>query len=511
MTIATTEASGRLSVEVAKDLMSATVHLEAVKDQAPPTPDEVAAAVEMERIPLDDAVKSRIDEFIRLVSDGEAPREPFVVSKGRPPVEGRDEAFVWDPRFEEEATCRQGDVRVNHYSASSIVTVEKDAVLGTITPLTQPKSGVNVRGETLKAGNTPQELEIDKTIRREQDTLIADVAGRVVQSGNKLKIDEVLIISGDVDFSTGNVDSTIAVQINGNIPDRFETKSAKSITVGGAIEAAYVEAKENVIVQGGIVGRNTGKVFANEMIIAKFCDEANMTAGGDIKISKQVMNCRVRTGGKLAADGAAIVGGHVWANEGITTGTLGSEACTPTRLFIGICPDMLEEAMLRNRHLQAARAAVEKTKEKLKPFLDKIKRLTPAQRNAATALLRKVKEATTKIHEEEQRSKQLLEDRKALDKPAVHVSGIIHPRVTISIGTRVLMIEHEMRGPVSIELRKVDGATEFVAANPLTSSVTVLKSHKVSTEDLIRDFEPLAHPKPEPDSEQQEVKEARTI
>ena len=78
MTTAPTATSDRLSVEVAKNLMNATIHLRATEEPGPPTPEEVVTALEKEQIHLDDTVRSCVEEFLRLVSAGKAPGEPFL-------------------------------------------------------------------------------------------------------------------------------------------------------------------------------------------------------------------------------------------------------------------------------------------------------------------------------------------------------------------------------------------------------------------------------------------------
>ncbi|UCE60400.1 MAG: DUF342 domain-containing protein [Phycisphaerales bacterium] len=497
----------RIVVEVADDLMSASIRVRARDNDAPPKPEEVVNALTGAKLHINDAVKKRVREFFKLVSSGKPITEPFLIAEGQPVNEGKDEELVWDPSYKQEAIDWQGDASINYYSLNSIVTVKDGTVIGTASPVVPPKDGMNVKGEVIKAQGTPQKLLIDDTIQRSPDdpcTLISVVAGRVVQTENKLHINEVLHIAGDLDFSSGNVDSTTDVYIGGSIPDRFQAKSAKTITVKGTIEAAVVEAEGDITVRGGIVGRNEGRVYAKGNVNAKFFNEADVAAEGNVLVGKQLMNSRVRTGGRLIAECTAVIGGHVCARSGIEVAVLGSEACTPTRVFFGASPDTLKHVADIDADIREARQKARQITEKIQPLLDNMKRLTPAQREQATEFVFKAEEITANADEKEQRRNKLLEEAAGADLPRIIVSKIIYPRVTISLGRRTVAFDEELKGPITIEERKIKNVTEFVIVNRLTGSVYPIKSMQVPMDDLLADFAPFM----ETPAEDQEEEEA---
>ena len=74
----------------------------------------------------------------------------------------------------------------------------------------------------------------------------------------------------------------------------------------------------------GSSGRNDGLVTSGGDIIAKFCNEADLVCQGDIKVAAQLMNCHVRTEGKLVSEHAAVIGGQLYAKYGGDVGVLGS-------------------------------------------------------------------------------------------------------------------------------------------------------------------------------------------
>lgn len=489
------ESQPRINVQIADDRMQASIGLRRCNAEGPLTKEEVLEALVEAKVIVDDAVKQCVDAFMEMVLDEEQkPPESFVVAEGRPPDEGHDEELKWDPAYDKALEDWQGDASVNYYNLSSIVIVEKDVAFGNLTAYAPACSGADVLGRLLESKRTPRRLELHESVRLGVDDpsqLISNVAGKVVQCGNKLLVDEVVHIKGDISFATGNIDAPAEVHITGAVPDRFTVKSAKSITVGGVIEAADVEAKGDVVVRGGIIGRNTGKVIAGGNITAKFCAEATLSAGGDVMVGKQMMNSKVRAKGRLIAEQVAVIGGHIYAAAGVDVAALGTNAGTPTNLFVGARPDALAECAAIDKRLQPTRDVVRKINDSVKPLMNNLKRLTGAQREQATEMAFKADEAQLQVDKEESRRDELLRAAGGGETPHVRVSSVIHPHVSIHFGNRTINIDKELKGPVSIEVRQINNVTEVVAVNQLTGSIQTINSQQLAIDRLLKEYEPL--------------------
>ncbi|MCH8147840.1 MAG: DUF342 domain-containing protein [Planctomycetes bacterium] len=503
MSNASATAEDRIAVAISDDRLSATISVPPGDSSPCPTPADVLGALERANVTVTDAVRERVDEFVRLCADDSGDNsdddQKFVVAKGRAPCEGKDEELVWDEAFQKKSVDWQDDVPANHYTFNSIVTLAKDQVIGTLRPPCPPRDGVDVTGELIKAKGSPQPLELETSIRRStQDTsqIISNVPGRFVQNGLVLRIEEELVIPGNIDFQTGNVNSTIHLRVAGAIQNRFDVRCEKSITVGDAIEAATVEATGDILVKGGIVGRNSGRVCAGGEIVAKFCTEADLTAAGDIRVAVELIGCRVRTNSRLIGDRLAVIGGHAYARSGGQLKSLGSDGDVPTLIFLGPSPQEIIEADAIEAGLKAKWEIVERIRGSVAPLLSNVKRLTASQRERATELSLKAHEMEAQIEEEESRRKRLLYEADDMVKPSIEVSKAIYPRVIISIGRRVTVFDQMLKGPIRIEERKVRNVTELVAVNMRTASVKVLRSRKVDTDTLARDYKPLMPPEP---------------
>ncbi len=85
-------------------------------------------------------------------------------------------------------------------------------------------------------------MGLDATVRRSSEDgsqIIANVSGRVVIDQKQLSIREALLIHGDVNFETCDINSRVDVDVKGRVLDRFEVNSGGTITIGGRIMADF--------------------------------------------------------------------------------------------------------------------------------------------------------------------------------------------------------------------------------------------------------------------------------
>lgn len=455
--------------------------------------DKIIEALHASQVVITDEVKGRLDEFVAAASGEADLAEPFLVAEGREPVEGTDGTFEWHESFQKTQQDWQGEDPVNYYSLNSIQTVDEGQPIGTLMP---PKAGVpgaDVTGEEVNPKRTPVAVHTDPSVRQEVGgAVFANVPGKVEYRDGRLRVNEVFTVGHDVDFETGNIDSTVDVQITGTIHDRFEVTSHKSITVGGAVEAASVEAKGDVVIRGGLLQRGKGSIRCGGELVARFCDEADIHATGDVKITREVMNSHVHCESKLLAEHGAVIGGSIYARAGVEAHSLGSDACVATQITVGVHPDVIREADQLREGLGKKQETAERIRSKIKPLMAELKRLSPQQRERVTELSFEADTLELDIAEREERRKEMLAAAGPKGKPYVLVTDTINTGVTIRIGRRAISFRQTMKGPTKIEERKIRNATEFVSVNQLTGSVKVLPSMTVE--------DPPAKPAPAADS-----------
>lgn len=470
-----------ITIEVTPDRMQAWVKV--ASPEAVLTPADVLAALANAKIAVDDSVKSRVDAFLASLSMHETPPDRFLAAEGRPAVEGQDASFVWDARFEKTRTAGGDDAPINYYEISNIFTTESGAVVGRMIPAKAGEEGVDVCGTRLKPKRRPVEIQLGKGVElspTDSHTVISTIAGRVSCEQGVVSVCEALDVKGDVDLTTGSISSSVDVCISGTIRDNFEVKSEKSIVVGGCIDQATVLAQGDVSVRNGILGRGKGVVTSGGQCVAKFCDGAILIAAGDVKVVREVMNSSVYAEGRLYVERGSVIGGSTYAKEGAEVAELGNASGTSTELVVGIHPSVLGKARSMSEECREKQKVMEKITATVRPLMGNLKRLTAQQREQITELVSKLEPLKQSVAETEKARDALLAQASPKSSPSVLVSRTVHENVRIRVGEHETKFSREMRGPIRIELRKVDNVTQFVAANQLTGSTTVLPTTRVS-------------------------------
>lgn len=476
-----------------------------------PTPEEIEKLLRDSKIQITDAVRERISDYIALFSpvspaeckssessaDGEtvesmaskpssAPPEiptRFLIAEGRPPTDPQNAVFEWYEQFQKTDDDWQGDASINYFDICAITTIDEGVAIGHIVPAKPGEGGVDVLGRFVKPTRKPLEMKVGKGLRlseKNPDELITETPGQIIIAGMNIFVDENLNVSGDVDFNSGSIDACISVDVRGTVRSNFTVKTTKSLTVGEGIEAAVIEVGGDLTVRGGIVGHGQGTVKVGGGLTAKFCDEANITAEGDIKIAKDLLNSHVHTNGKLLAERGMIIGGETFARGGIGVSALGSDACVKTQVIVGLQPDVVARIMNIEDEAAQYRKVGQQIRSVVEPLVADLERLTATQRERATELMRKADKIDMSVEQIEQHRDELIEESSPPDHPGVLVTKLIHAGVQIQIGARQTAFNSELKGPVRIEEQKIDNVTEIVAVDQVSKSVTILPTEALT-------------------------------
>ena len=432
-------------------------------------------------------VTSRVDELMKQVQSTAArSQKPFLIAQGRPPVDGVG------ARMELAAANHtlSGDERADFYE-SRITVVGEGEIVGTLVPGTPPQPGVDVFGKPIHRAHPASSIEVGENIRVDADgkTLIATKAGKVYLTRCGISVLAIIEISGDVDFSTGNIDSPTDVLIAGTIRDTFAVKSARSVSVRGAIEAAAVEAGTDVQVSGGIAGRHQGRVLAGGRITSKYCSDANLEAAGDITITRECTNSHVHARGRLTIARGRLIGGFAYAREGAEIKVLGNEAEKPTIIALGADPAVIAQALQIDETVKKKREACAKIREKVQPLMAQLKRLTPQQRKHATELMCQADQIEAEVHEHEQQKRQLLASANSQAGPSLLVTSMVYPGVKVIFGDKMAIFRKERKGPIKIERRCMDRVEQICLIDECSGSLTIMPSYEYKTE-LVKPAKP---------------------
>ena len=312
---------GRITVIVSEDRLKAWIHQPqlANPDYQPPSIDEMISALETAGIALNENVRERVTQFAALMSetgeDAEGPLEipvKFLIAEGRPAENARNGTFEWYEQFQQAQKTADNQEPVDYFSISTIKTVEMNVAIGRIEPPVPGVVGRDVFGNQVQP-KSPKGIAVKlghgAHLSDDGREVITDVAGRVFYERRTVWVDEVLDINGDVNFDSGSLDVCLDINVHGTVRSNFRVRTTRSLIVDKAIEVAEVDVDGDIIVLGGICGREcTGKIRAGGNIAVRFCNESKVDVAGDFRFENETLNSQINTAAHLVSKRGTIIG-----------------------------------------------------------------------------------------------------------------------------------------------------------------------------------------------------------
>ncbi len=326
-----------------------------------------------------------IDQIVKEQLSGE-----YLIAEGKKPVEGKDSEVKYlfetnpEKRLKESLDSEQESEKIDFKSISLITYVKKGDVIAEKIPAIIGVEGTNVYGKAIrpKISGKDRKINIGKNVELSEDgtKAIAKTDGIPKIVDNRLIIENVLNINGNVDYSTGNVEFSGDIFIHGDVKPGFNVSSGGNVEITGVIEAATVLAKGNIIVREGIKGMDKGMVRSEESVIAKYIESANIEAKS-VVTTGPIINSMVTANNNILLEGRKgdIIGGNCRASIEINANCIGSSIGVETTVEVGIPPELLEEASILEAQLKLDTENMKKVDNLLKGLktLQKAGKLTP--------------------------------------------------------------------------------------------------------------------------------------
>lgn len=455
------------------------------------TRQHILASLQESKIPVSEEVMARIMKIEQDVREGHVPAEPILLAEGRDPAEGTGAVFELAGELIQAGQPAENSDEQADFHRSQILTVTAETLIGKLEPAVPAVPGLDVHGKPVHAPPPLRSMQLGSNVRLAEDgvSVVATTAGKIHLTRYQVGVVPVVEIEGDVDFSTGNIDSASDVLINGTVRDSFAVKSAGSITLRGAIEAADVQAGTDLQVNGGIASRDQGKVVAGGELFTKFLNEARVEVAGDVTIVREALNSHVRTDGRLLIEHGKLIGGHAYAREGAVITQVGNEANVKTAIALGVDPLALIEAAAADEAIKKKLEAIAKIRQNVQPLMAQLKRLTPAQRERATELLYQADEMEQEIAEQERKKKAALQPATRDGREvSLTVQKIAYAGVNIIFGDRLTTLHNKRKGPFKVVRRQHNRVEEILLIDKISGSVSVLNSREFDPKSAAADF-----------------------
>jgi uncharacterized protein len=442
--------------------------------------------LQQSKIKIITSVKERVKILCELALKGSIPLEPYLVAEGQPPVEPTNQEFIWDEKYKPAGHGVDDQDIVNFYELHKLVTVEANAVVGCIRPGREGKDGLDVYGNALKPRKKSLPLRLGEYVALDPDakTLRATSSGQVILQGNKISVRRVLDIAGNIDFETGNVEAASDVLIRGSVKDLFIVRSKANISVQGMVEAAYLFAEGDITIVGGVKGREKALLEAQGNISAKFLNFVFLQAGGNVEICKEAIDSIIICNGWLDISNGSVIGGQSFGLKGGEIKSLGSPAGVKTIVGVGLNPLDYRKILEMEVAVKKEGEIVQKIRSSVEPLLKQLKRLTPDQREKATELMFRAETMDQEIKKKEDERARLLGTLPPCTEVELRVTGKILPNSQIHVCDKFATIHEEIKGPVKLVVRLIEGRKEMLLINQITGSVRTLVCGKLDQEVL---------------------------
>lgn len=361
----------------------------------------------------------------------------FPIARGVYPVDGVDgEVIDHFPRVIEHEVVVDEYNQVDYTSLNLVHNVQEGDVICDIKLETSGVDGNTVTGSILHAHNgvKPPIPQGRNTALSEDGTkLLASCTGHVEFSVRSFQVRAVLDVSGDVDYSIGNINFLGDVHVRGDITSGFTVRAAGNIQVDGVVEAATVEAGGNLVVACGVTGQDRAIIRAHQRIYSKYLENCYAYAREGIQ-TDCIINCNIYsdTDVLVRSGRGTIIGGTIRASKEISATIVGSKNETATTLILGGLPC---EAFEREQLLDEL-AQIEAAIAKLEPKPD-----SPAKKSQLSEQRLKLYVTKMKLKKFDQDFDAINAQFEESDSRRV-ICTSIHPSTTVTIDTQSIQLEH---------------------------------------------------------------------
>ncbi|MDD9180066.1 MULTISPECIES: DUF342 domain-containing protein [Aliivibrio] len=273
-----------------------------------------------------------------------------IIAVGQAPIAGQDAQFKsLVPNILERILQPQemDDGHVDMRDLGEVISVKKNTPLMEKIPATLGKNGLTITGKSIIAASgidSDFQLYPGSSISpSDSNILISDIDGSPLIHASGVTVDNLLTLK-NVNATSGHVSFNGSIFVQENIEPGMKVSAEGNITVGGFIENAEVNAKGDVTVMNGIIGRPVAdgealicRITAEGRVTTKLAQNAHIMAHNDIHIALHSNHCELESLGSIfvidkSEKHGTISGGSATANGLIKTANLGIEGGAYTKV-----------------------------------------------------------------------------------------------------------------------------------------------------------------------------------
>ena len=295
-------------------------------------------------------------ETIQAALIGEHYGEEILVARGKKPTEGEDGYYVYhfSQDFSHVPQTRE-DGTVDYRSIKTMEIVSATQKIANYVPAVMGENGMSVTGQVIPAKRSRELSPLrGRGFSRADDgtTYFADIDGKInVESDGRIIISPVHEVRGNAGIEGGNIDFKGDVIVHGDVVEGISIHATGSIVIDGVAEDCTLIANGEIIIKRGVKGAEKTSIFSKDRVVSEFIELAKVRAEGNVQ-ADVFYNSVVFAGEKILLTGkkASVIGGKMWAVEGIECQNVGNEFGVNTKVQVGMDETTLDKMTeLRNK------------------------------------------------------------------------------------------------------------------------------------------------------------------
>ncbi len=385
-----------------------------------------------------------LEDDIKLAVEQKRYNESICAARWTPPINGIDGIIQYYFNKDKHAAPVEDEHGVVDYKNLGLINnIVEGTPIAEINLPTEGTPGTDITGKRVaqKLG-TPAKYNLGAgtSLINDDTQIIAAVNGNLVFKNGAFCVEERIVINGDVDVSSGNIDFIGDVTVKGGVFEGFRVASKRSVTIMGLVTSAEITADGDITIKGGVIN---SKIVGKHNVKVGFCENSTITADGNIE-SPSFVGGELFASEKIIATGGKgiIVGGKYTALNGVEASVIGSENYTKTVVTLG-----------NNAVLSEERESLEKENSTLDDQVDQLGKilltldeyakkgkLSPERLQMQTDARRNRLRIQNQIRTNKKRISEIEEALQLTQNLFVLVKRILYPGVTLRINSSVLKV-----------------------------------------------------------------------
>jgi uncharacterized protein (DUF342 family) len=288
-----------------------------------------------------------VDGLITRLATTHPPDGYIPVARGMMPVHGQDSHLCFAMDVGPIPGKIQPNGQIDFRERQLFIGIGKGKIIATRMEATPGEPGKNLFGEIIApvpGKDLPIHVSDDACFDEQTGEVRATHSGVLSITGdNTIKVCAMQIISGDVDYATGNIVTRDALKVSGSVKPLFKVSANGDVGIEGNVESALITSGANIIVKGGILGEKSRLQAAGDIDI-NFIEHGRVVSDASIILRREAYYSRLYAGGDLHGDkNSRVIGGQLVAAGHITCGTIGSANAQPGFVAAGVQPKKLQK------------------------------------------------------------------------------------------------------------------------------------------------------------------------